>query len=180
MRIHPMIRALGFSAALAAASPGCMWAPELAGIRRDLERQMPGASFEKNVELSFGPVTLGIVRFIAAVIPGAGEARPWLKGISRVEIGVYDARADSVSGVRTPRRLQALIDAGWETAVRVHDDDEAVWVLYRPEGEDVREMFIVVLDRDELVLVKARGHLDRLVAAALEEAHERRGFAFHG
>ena len=31
------------------------------------------------------------------------------------------------------------------------------------------EVYIIVLDSDELVLVKARGHLDRLFAKVMEE-----------
>ena len=38
---------------VAATSMGCMWARELAQVRRDLERQLPGARFEKDIELKF-------------------------------------------------------------------------------------------------------------------------------
>jgi len=40
----------------------------------------------------------------------------------------------------------------------------------------VKEIFVVVLNDDELVMVKARGNLERLVAAAMDEAHGRHGF----
>ena len=147
----------------------CFWAPELSGVRRDLQDQLPGASFDKNVEFSFGPVVLTFVRLVTGLIPGAREARPWLSGVSRVQIGVYDAHVDSAAGLRMPKRLQSLIDDGWETAIRVRDDDEAVWVLYRPDGDDQRDIRRR-LDDEELVLVKARGRLERLVAAALDQA----------
>jgi len=58
----------------------------------------------------------------------------------------------------------------------VRDEREAVWLLYRPDGEKVKEIFVVVLNDDELVLVKARGNLERLVEAAMDEAHGRHGF----
>jgi hypothetical protein len=41
--------------------------------------------------------------------------------------------------------------------------------MYRPDGNTVREVFIVVLDEDELVLVEAKGRLEQLIAAALRE-----------
>jgi hypothetical protein len=43
------------------------------------------------------------------------------------------------------------------------------WRTYRPDGNTVREVFIVVLDEDELVLVEAKGRLEQLIAAALRE-----------
>ncbi|HEX6791381.1 MAG TPA: DUF4252 domain-containing protein [Candidatus Krumholzibacteria bacterium] len=159
------------------AAPGCFSSGELSGIRRDLQAQLPGSSFEKNIELSLGPIVLGMAKMVTAVVPGAHEARSWLTGVSRVQIGVYDAAIDSMPGLRMPARLQSLLDDGWETAVRVRDADEAVWLLYRPDGDSVREIFVVVLDRNELVLVKAKGRLDRLIAAALDEAHGHRSFA---
>ena len=157
-------------------SPGCFWSGELSGVRRDFEAQMPGASFNKNIELSLGPIMLSAARLVTSVIPGTREARSWLKGVSRVQVGVYDADIDSMPDVRMPDRLRSLIDDGWEIAVHVREQNEAVWVLYRPDGDRVREIFVVVLNENELVLVKARGNMEKLVAAALHEAQGRPGF----
>ena len=151
------------------AAPGCFWAPELASIRRDIQDQLPGASFEKDVELSFGPLGLAFARLVTGLIPDASDARPWLRGLSRVQIGVYDAHIESAAGLRTPKKLQSLLDDGWETAIRIRDENQAVWVLYRADDDAIREVFIVVLDEEELVLVRAKGKLERIVAAALDE-----------
>jgi hypothetical protein len=151
------------------ASPGCLRSSELSGVRRDLESQLPGTSFDKELELSLGPALLGIARLVTAVIPDAQEARPFLRGMSRVQIGVYKTEIDSLPALRMPRHLQTLLDDGWETVVRVHENDESVWVLYRPDGDRIREVFVVVLNDHELVLVKAKGKLEKIVAAALDE-----------
>ena len=179
--MHPLftsrIRSLVLALVLVVlASPGCFWSGELASVRHDFEKQIPGSSFDKNIELSLGPIMLSAARLVTALVPGADEARPWLKGLSRVQVGVYKADIGSMGELQMPRRLQSLLDDGWESAVRVRDDNEAVWVLYRPDGDRVREVFVVVLNSNELVLVKAKGKLDRLVAAALHEAHGRPGF----
>jgi hypothetical protein len=179
--MHPLftsrIRSVVLALALVMlASPGCFWSGELAGVRHDFEAQMPGASFNKNIELSFGPLMLSAARLVTGLVPGAREARAWMRGLSRVQVGVYDVDVDSMPDLQMPRRLQSLLDDGWETAVRVRDHNEAVWLLYRPDGDRVREIFVVVLTEDELVLVKAKGKLEKLVAAALSEAHGRPGF----
>src|SRR5512144_828377 len=102
-RSNSVLRAVALGAGLALlSSPGCFWSPELANVRHDLERQLPGSSFDKNVELSFGPVLLTLARTVTSVIPGAREARPYLSGVSRVQIGVYKAHVDSISGLHTP------------------------------------------------------------------------------
>ena len=175
-RSSSALRALGVVAGLVVlSSPGCFWSSELSGVRADLQRQLPGSSFDKNLELSFGPVILAFARVITSVIPGASEARPYLSGVSRVQVGVYDCHLDTMEDLHMPKRLQSLLDDGWETAVRVRDEREAVWILYRPDGEKVKEIFLVVLNDDELVLVKARGNLERVLAAAMDQAHGRRG-----
>ena len=175
-RSNSILRAVTVAAGLAMlSSPGCFWSSELADVRRDLEHQLPGSSFDKNVELSLGPIVMTFARVVTAAIPGAREARPYLSGLSRVQIGVYDSHFESVSELRMPERLQSLLSKGWETAVRVRDNHEAVWILYRPDDDEVKEIFVLVLDDDELVMVKARGNLERLVAAAMDEAHGRHG-----
>jgi hypothetical protein len=159
------------------ASPGCFGSSELSGVRRDLQSQVPGSTFDTHVELSAGPMLIGFAKLVASVVPGAHEARPFLRGVSRVQLAVYDTDLDSLPALRLPQRLESLLRDGWEIAVRAREPDHAVWLLYRPDGDSVREIFVVVLSRNELVLVKAKGRLEKVVAAVLDEAHGERGFA---
>lgn len=64
---------------------------------------------------------------------------------------------------------------GWEMAVRIRDDDELSWVFYRLDEDTIKELYVVVMDRDELVLVKAEGNLERLVARALSDSGALKG-----
>jgi hypothetical protein len=77
-----------------------------------------------------------------------------------------------------PELLGSLIDDGWEMAVKVRDDDQRVWLLFRAEDDVVREVFVVALNEDQLVLVKARGRLERVLARVLREG-DRGGWAWH-
>jgi hypothetical protein len=177
MTTGPRAARIAFAFALATlASPGCFHSSELSGVRHELESQLPGASFDRDIELSLGPMMLSLARVVAAVVPGAGEARPWLRDLSRIQLGVYEARVDSMTDLRMPKHMQSLLDDGWETAIRVRDRDEAVWILYRPDGDRVREVFVVVLNDHELVLVKAKGRLEKLIATALREGRTGRDF----
>ena len=61
--------------AVAGASAGCFWAPDLAMVRKDLERQLPGVNFEKDVELTLGPVLLAFTRMASRFVPEAAHAK---------------------------------------------------------------------------------------------------------
>lgn len=170
------VAALAVVLAVTVASAGCMWAPDLARVCRDLEKQVPGASFDREFAMTLGPVSLAFAKMVTAFIPDAREARGYLRDVSRIEVAVYEVTAmPTIDGVRMPNHLQRLRDEGWETAVKVRDDDNIVWLMYRIEKNAIREMYVVVLDSDELVLVKARGRLDRLAARALLEADNNPG-----
>jgi hypothetical protein len=168
------------AAAMLAALPlsgGCMWAPELSGVKQDIARQLPDTGFRKHVTLSFGPLTMALARAVTGFIPDAAEARTYLQDVSRVQVAVYEIEGTrDARAIQTPSRLQELVDDGWEMAVRVREDDQAVWLLYRLDGDSVREMFVVVMDRDELVLVKVKGRLERLLAEAIRHARDEGGF----
>ena len=58
------------------AANGCMWAPELTDVQKDLARQLPGTEFHKDVTLSLGPLTLALARVITGLLPpGDGHGR---------------------------------------------------------------------------------------------------------
>jgi hypothetical protein len=168
--------------AVAATSLGCMWTPELSQVRRDLERQLPGVHFEKDIELTLGPVSLTFARLFTRMVPDARQASEYLGDVSRIELAVYDAeRIPSAMDVSMPHRLQELeANEDWEMAVRIRDKDELAWILYRVEDENVKELYVVILNQDELVMVRAEGNLERLVARALNETGTMKGITGGG
>jgi hypothetical protein len=149
---------------------GCMWTPELSRVKNDIERQLPDARFEKEFALSLGPIALTFARLVTKLVPDASQASEYLRDVSRVQVAVYNTEAlPPVSEVRMPDRLERMSDDGWETAVKVREDDGVVWVMYKIDGDTIRDLYVVVLNDEELVIVKARGQLERLVARALSE-----------
>jgi hypothetical protein len=152
---------------------GCLWAPDLDRVRQEIEIQLPGAHFQKEFALSLGPVTLGLARAVTAVVPRADLAGQYLRDIRRVKVAVYKVKnVPRFEALRTPEHLTALLETDdWELAVRVHERrDEAVWVLCRADDNDkLREVYVVALTGDELVLVRASGNIERLVAKAMKE-----------
>lgn len=161
---------------------GCMWTPELSQIKQDIAHQIPDATFNHQVSFAIGPGGMALARAVVSMVPQAGDARGWLKDVSRVEVAVYEVHADaSARRIATPSRIEVMLADGWEMAARVREDGESVWLLYRLDGESVRELFVVALDQDELVLVKVKGRLERLIARALSDVddHRHSGHSFH-
>jgi hypothetical protein len=158
--------------ALFGASSGCLWAPDLAMVRRDIERQLPGVSFDKEIELTLGPISLAFARLITRMAPDTEDVSSYLRDVSRIELAVYNTKhMPPAKTVIMPERLQKMTDSeGWELAVKVRNDDELAWVLYRLEDETIKELYVVVVTEDELVMVKAEGKLERLVARALSDS----------
>lgn len=158
--------------AVVGASSGCLWAPDLAGVRNDIERQIPGASFDKEIELTLGPMSLLVARLVVRIVPSAREAGDYLRDVSRVEVAVYNAEEmPDTRAVSMPERLKKLLEEeDWELAVKICDEDELLWLLYRIDGDTIKEMYVVVLNDENLLLVKIKGRLERLVAHALKES----------
>lgn len=152
-------------------SSGCLWAPELDRVRQEIENQIPGARFHREFAISLGPISLGIMKTVAKFAPVDDEARIYLKEIRKMRVAIYEVEnVPSDVNLEIPERLQRLVSSeGWEIAAKLRDDGEAVWVLYRSEEGAIEEMYVIVMGRDELVLVRVEGKLDRLFEKAMAE-----------
>jgi hypothetical protein len=150
---------------------GCFWAPDLDRVRKDIEQQIPGATFKKEVALSLGPVTLGVARAVVRLAPDAHEAAAYLKDLHDVTVAVYEAQnIAQVPQIRLPKDLKKLTANGeWELALKAADDGEFVWIFCKTEDGTVKGLYVVVLDSDNLVLVRARGRIENILRKAMSE-----------
>lgn len=130
-------------------------------LRRDLSR-------EADVELDrqFGMRLGRISTSIARLAMKTGDDDVSLRGLRRIEVGVYEV----VSGgdaVIEPPNLE-----GWDTFVRIREPGESVYVMGRYRDEKLRNIVVVVAEEDEWVLVRLTGKLDRMLRDAMELAFE--------
>ena len=58
---------------------------------------------------------------------------------------------------------------GWNRLVRVREEGEITWVFTRENGGEIRDLFVVALDRDEMVIVRVGGRLDQVMADLIAE-----------
>ncbi len=160
------------AAAAAAACASTSATPSASRIARAVEVSAPGCRLELEEHIRLGRFTLALVR---GVLRLAGEVdsdeTALLHQIHRVEVASYRVHPGPGNGL--PRSLKELervlaID-GMMPVVRERDSDEQTWVLARDDGRGgLSELVVVDLDDDALEVVRLEGHIDRLLAKAVE------------
>ena len=160
---------------LALTQTGCvLYAPEIAQTKHTFEAEYPEAHFEKETLLNLGPVSLWMARGILHLTDPDEYAhlRPYLHSLRRLKVGIY--RTEDLQIADDVLKLDALSflhEERWKMAVRLKRPDQHVWVFYRPRrrAHPPRDLFVIALDEEELMVLHMRGQLDRIVQHALTE-----------
>ncbi len=150
---------------------GCLWTPDLDQVQRMVARQIEPATMKTEVRLSLGPGALSLARLVTVFADVDPEARSYLAHIDHVDINVQKISGlSSVKDVDWPDDVMKRLEAeGWEILVKARENDEIVFVLYKPHRNTIRQMYVMALSLDELVLVKIDGSLDAMMAQAMED-----------
>ncbi len=141
------------------AAPACsLRGPE--GIRRDIARST-GYEYSREMGMTIGRIGLAVAR---NVLDEEEELR-LLEGLTKIQVGIYQVE----SRPREPGdlKLGRSYMANWEPMANVREDDEDVMVLLKRKKGQVREMLVVVSDRDELTIVRMKGRLDDVLEEAV-------------
>lgn len=174
---RPLLALLAL-ASLAVGTLGCASSgPGLATVQKDLERQFSKAHFEPETRLSLGRFSLGLARRISHMVldeKDQDEARAlaMLDSLRKVEVGVYRVRLSAAERdvLAVPAPLQHLLQRpGWETLVALREGDERMWVLAEHREDQLRSLWVVFHEDEELGLIHLEGRLDRLLRTAFEE-----------
>jgi hypothetical protein len=146
-----------------AMSTACIRWSGPSSLRRDLSRE---AGVELDAEVAITVTRSGVA---LARLFTDGDEIP-LKGVRRVEVGVYEVKGLR-EGVDEPRRLTLPDLPGLTPVVRVHEEGEDVFVLVQlDEDEEIRQMVVVVAEDDEWVLVRIKGKLTKSFEKAMQMA----------
>lgn len=128
---------------MAALLPGCFHAGELAQVRREIELEVPEADFEKEVELTLGPMTLGCVRLLTVFVPNIRQEKGLLKEIDRIRVAAYRVKSmPEIGRFEPPWAIRRLLEhEDWEVVAKGRDKDEIFWLLYRIQAGAVRDFY---------------------------------------
>jgi hypothetical protein len=147
---------------------GCFHSREISQIKREVARHHPEASFDRQVVVQLGPLSLGIVGFATSFIPGeeAGVAHASLTSFSRIKFGVYNTSLTNVE-LSLPI-IDRLRNTGWELVLRFQDEEQSVWLLTRERRRRLRDVYMIALTQDQLVVVKTEGDFERMIEGAFD------------
>ncbi len=141
-------------------------------IRNDILSSVDG-EFVTDVQFGVGSVMLGIGSTFVKASDDDDFAAAILDDIDDVMIGVYKRKDNStnVGDFSLLKKIdKKMMSNGFVYLVKSRTDNKlcAVYVS-KTASEHLNKIFVVSLDEQELVIVKVRGNLDRVIAEAVKE-----------
>jgi hypothetical protein len=146
---------------------GCVESSMVARTRMDLEDELPEAQFEKEFAIRLGRLTTAFVKPVAFFdLEDEDQEEQILRRIHRVHFATYTVEdfpenLDGRSLASLDRRMQKQ---GWARMVRTREDQDLTWVYVRENKEEIRDLLVVVLAYDEMIIVRVGGRLDQMMA----------------
>lgn len=174
------------AAAVALVASGCWRSPGVDRVAWAVERQIPGAAFDRETHLRLGRLSTGFVHWIVNLAldendPEDRQAKTLVDAVHRVEVGVWENRGatsgDDLAAVAMPRSLSRMLaEEGWQVMLDSRDGGQRAWVLAHQDERSIDALYVVALDPDELSVVRLEGRFDEAFARALaERPHEAAG-----
>ncbi len=145
----------------------------------DLRRQVSRAN-DVTLEQEIGVSVDGLTLATAAAV--AGVPLPLIH-VGWAEIGIYRI-AGGANADAPVREFMAPELNGWQRVVRLRERDSMMYMLVKPSGEGIRGMIMVARSGDEVIVVRVRGRLHKLLEHVIAHSVAEDGFpgmfdAFH-
>lgn len=163
----PGIRSLAritAAAALAISAAGCMTYRGPVGVEATIERKAQ-VELHREVGFKLGPLSTKI----AASIVHDSDDDLDLRDLSGIGVVVFEVTRHTGAPAE-PITAKDLGVEGWQPMLETSAAGEQVLVLAKPGDGEIREMMLVSIESDEVVVARLKGHLDRLIAKTLAAA----------
>lgn len=140
-------------------------------VRNKVFKSVEG-DFHKEVEFSLGAAAITLSTVAVSLSDAPDFTDDMLRKIDRVQIGVYknlDWRRYKPNFNSLRAITSDLKEDGYEFIVRTIDRDEMVAVMVKSDDYRIKEMFVVAVNDEELVMTQIFGDLDELIEIAIRE-----------
>jgi hypothetical protein len=161
------------AATLVVIATGCFRVSSETQALRDAALEFMEA--DEKIELGVGFFTLRLARFGTQFLELPPEAKLVLDAVDGAECSIYEIQGKKPDSAKVLARAdKAMGKRGFDRIVGVADREQLVAVYVPRSTKSHRNMHIsiLVLDRKQLVCVKARGDLEPLVQIALEQVKQ--------
>jgi predicted small secreted protein len=140
-------------------------------VRNKVFKSVEG-DFHKEVEFSLGAAAITLSTVAVSLSDAPDFTDDMLRKIDRVQIGVYE-NLDWQRYKPNFNSLRAITsdlkEDGYEFIVRTINRDEMVAVMVKGNDYKIKEMFVVAVNDEELVMAQIFGDLDELIEIAIRE-----------
>ena len=132
------------------------------------------AEFERETEFGLGPVGLTVAKAALTIAVDEDEAEvahQAIRQISEVQVGVYKItdRNYELTMLSFNDATENLRKKGWIPIVRNSSHGELNMIFIRKNEKEIKDIYVIALDNDELAIVNVHGRLDKLVAIGLQQ-----------
>jgi len=128
--------------------------------------------FHREVEFSLGAAAITLSTVAVSLSDAPDFTDDMLRKIHRVQIGVYenrDWRSYKPNFTSLREITTDLKDDGYEFIVRTVNNNEMAAVMVKSDNNRVKEMFVVAVNNEELIMTQIFGDLDELIEIVLRE-----------
>ncbi|MGB3543133.1 hypothetical protein [Rubrivirga sp.] len=140
-------------------------------IARDLERDS-SVDVVRGLSVSAGRGLIGTGRFFARMFApkSTEDGRRLARHVRVAQVSLYSIRGvTDLSYLSPPSALDDYREEdGWYRLATIRDTSGTAWVLYREDGDALRDLLAVVVSTDDLVVTKLSGDLTELVLEAAD------------
>lgn len=153
---------------------GCFFDPDIDDVVSVIEQEIAPARIEPETTVRIGRALMSLARVVAGLVPDeeAHSAKEILSGVNEVHVGVYDVYGlPRHASLHLPDPLRAKLEAeGWGMVIKMDTADSQLWLMAQARDSRVHGAYVIVLEREELVVVKLKGNLSRTIDLAVKEA----------
>lgn len=144
---------------------------EFRNVRNHLLRGID-SGYEKDQEFALGTVSMSLVKQVIKASDNGNESKELIENISEIQIGTYKRNSgdDNPDFGQFNKVCGVMESGGWFRMVRNFENNEvsAVFLKLNTHAHLTR-MFVISMDRNELVLAEIKGKLDKVFQIALRD-----------
>ena len=164
---------LATAAAVLISSTGCFRVSSEVQALRDAVLESVEA--DEKIELGVGFFTVRLARFGSQFLDLPPEAKTILDSVAGAECSVYELQGKMPDSATVLARAdKSMAKRGFDRIIGVADRDDLIAVYVPRSSQSHRNIHIsvLVLNREQLVCVKARGDLEPVAQIALEQVRQ--------
>jgi hypothetical protein len=131
-------------------------------------------NFEREIEFSIGPAGMLFASMFVRIANTEENIDQLITQVNQIQLGVYkpESYQDPAANFEVLKNLDREMNSyGWNNIVKTADRGEMAGVFVRDFDEDkgLKEIFVVALNEDGLIMVQIHGELDKLIEIAIRE-----------